>query len=208
VDMLQLVAYDVYHTLKISPTPADLEGGANTIETGNAAMKYEGAWFFGRLNSPALRDEGKQIEFDVVLMPQGADPERPHRGWAEGVALPQSDNVEAAWAFASFMGGEEGDKIYSETTGRVPNTFDLIESFWIPTIKESFQVENGQAFIDAFKHSQIDVVSGVPRSKMWSEIVKPVGYDPMLGGSATAAEVLPKVDDELQKVLDEYWASV
>jgi multiple sugar transport system substrate-binding protein len=208
VDMLQLVAYDVYHTLKISPTPADLEGGANTIETGNAAMKYEGAWFFGRLNSQALRDEGKQIEFDVVLMPQGADPDRPHRGWAEGVALPQSDNVEAAWAFASFMGGEEGDKIYSETTGRLPNTFDLIESFWIPTIKESFQVENGQAFIEAFKHSQIDVVSGVPRSKMWSEIVKPVGYDPMLGGSATAAEVLPKVDSELQKVLDDYWASV
>jgi multiple sugar transport system substrate-binding protein len=207
VDMLQLMAYDVYHTLKISPTPADLEGGANTIETGNCAMKYEGAWFFGRLNSPDLRDQGKEVPFDVVLMPKGADPDRPHRGWAEGVALPKSDNVEAAWGFAHFMADEEGDKIYSETTGRVPNSFDLIESFWIPTIKERFQVENGQAFLEAFKRSEVDVVSGVPRSKMWSEIVKPVGYDPMLGGSATAAEVLPKVDAELQKSLDEYWAS-
>ena len=208
VEMLQLVAYDVYHTMKISPTPADLEGGANTIETGNAAMKYEGAWFFGRLNSPELREQDKQIEFDVVMMPQGADPDRPHRGWAEGVAIPQSDVVDAAWEFAHFMGSDEGDKIYSETTGRIPNNLGLVESFWIPTIKEKFGVENGQAFIEAFKRSEVDVVGGVPRSKMWSEIVKPVGYDPLLGGSATAAEVLPKVDTELQKVLDDYWASV
>lgn len=207
VEMLQLVAYDVYHTMKISPTPADLEGGANSIETGNAAMKYEGPWFFGRLNSPELREEGKQIDFDVVLMPEVADPERPHRGWAEGVALPKSDNVDAAWEFAHFMGSEEGDKIYSETTGRIPNSLDLVESFWIPTIEERFQVQNGQAFIEAFKRSEVDVVGGIPRSKMWSEVVKPVGYDPMLGGSGTAAEVLPKVDEELQKVLDEYWAS-
>lgn len=208
VDMLQLMAYDVYHTMKIAPTPADMEAGANAIETGNVAMKYEGAWFFGRLNSPELRDEGKQIDFDVVLMPQGADPERPHRGWAEGVALPNGDKVEAGWEFAHFMGSEEGDKVYAETTGRIPNSLDLVENFWIPTIQERFQVQNGQAFIEAFKRSEVDVVGGVPRSKMWSEIVKPVGYDPMLGGSATAAEVLPKVDEELQKVLDEYWASV
>jgi ABC-type glycerol-3-phosphate transport system substrate-binding protein len=193
--------------MKISPTPADLERGVNTIETGHAAMKYEGPWFFGQLNSPELREQGKQIEFDVVLMPEGADPERPQRGWAEGVALPKSDNVEAAWDFAHFMGGEEGDKIYSETTGRIPNSLGLIASFWIPTIKERFGVENGQAFIEAFKRSEVDVVGGIPRSKMWSEVVKPIGYDPMLGGSATAAEVLPKVDEELQKVIDEYWAS-
>ena len=129
------------------------------------------------------------------------------RGWAEGVALPASDNVEAAWDFAHFMGSEEGDKIYAETTGRIPNSFDLVESFWIPTIKERFGVENGQAFVEAFKRSEVDVVGGIPRSKMWSEVVKPVGYDPMLGASATAAEVLPKVDEELQKVIDEYWAA-
>jgi multiple sugar transport system substrate-binding protein len=207
VEMLQLVAYDVYHTLKISPTAADLEGGSNTIETGNVAMKYEGPWFFPRLNSPELRDEGKQVEFDVVLMPTASDPDRPHRGWAEGIALPKSDNHEAAWDFASFMAGEEGAKVYSETTGRIPNTFDLIESFWIPTIKERFGVENGQAFVESFKRSEVDVIGGIPRSKMWSEVVKPFGYDPMVGGSATAAEVLPTVDEELQKVIDDYWAS-
>jgi multiple sugar transport system substrate-binding protein len=207
VDILQTVASDVYYSMNVSPTPADLEGGANTIETGNCAMKYEGPWFFGRLNSPELRDEGKQVEFDVVLMPQVADPARPHRGWAEGIALPNSDNVDAGWAFASFMASEEGDQLYAETTGRIPNTFGLMESFWIPTIKERFGVENGQAFIESLRRSEVDVIGGIPRSKMWSEIVKPFGYDPLLGGSATAAEVLPRVDEELQKLIDEYWAS-
>jgi multiple sugar transport system substrate-binding protein len=205
--ILQLFASDVYHDLQISPTQADLEGGANTIETGNVALKYEGAWFFGRLNSPELREQGKQVEFDVVLMPKMDDPARPHRGWSEGVVLPASDNVEAGWGFASFMASEEGDKIYAETTGRIPNTFDLMESFWIPTIKEKFGVENGQAFVEALKISEVDVVGGIPRSKMWSEIVKPTGYDPLTAGSATAEEVLPKVDEELQALIDEYWAS-
>ncbi len=207
VDILQVVASDVYYSMNVSPTPADLEGGANTIETGNCAMKYEGPWFFGRLNSPELRDEDKQVEFDVVLMPQVTDPARPHRGWAEGIALPNSDNVDLGWAFASFMASEEGDQLYAETTGRIPNTFGLMESFWIPTIKERFGVENGQAFIESLRRSEVDVIGGIPRSKMWSEVVKPVGYDPLLGGSATAAEVLPRVDEELQKMIDEYWAS-
>ena len=73
--------------------------------------------------------------------------------------------------------------------------------------KGLFQVKNGQAFIESLKRSEVDVIGGIPRSKMWSEIVKPFGYDPMIGGSATAAEVLPKVDEELQVLIDEYWAS-
>lgn len=208
VEMIQLVASDVYHKLNISPTPADLEGGANTIETGNVAMKYEGPWFFPRLNSPELREQGKQVEFDVVLMPKGADESRPHRGWAEGVALLKSDNEDAAWDFAHFMGDTENAKRYSEITGRIPNTFELMDNFWIPLVEERFGVKNGRAFAESLKRSEVDVIGGVPRSKMWSEIVKPVGYDPLLGNSATAAEVLSKVDQELQEVLDEYWASI
>ena len=206
VDMVQLMAYDVYHTLNISPTAADLEGGANEFQSGNCAMKYEGPWWLPRMMSPELQEEGKGIEFDVVLMPKAADSARPHRGWAEGIALPKSDNMDAAWDFASFMAGEEGDKIYSKATGRIPNSFDLVESFWIPTIEERFGVKNGQAFMESFRRSEVDAIGGVPRSQMWSEVVKPFGWDPLLGGSATAAEVLPKVDEELQKLLDDHWA--
>ena len=207
VDMLQLVAQDVYYSLGISPTPADMEGGANTIDTGNAAMKYEGAWYLARLNSPAMREQGTQVEFDVVMMPQGADSTRPHRGWAEGLAVPKSDNEAGGWALAAYMGGPEGDRIYSEITGRIPNSLDLIENFWIPNIQEQFGVSNGAAFLEGFRLSEVDVISGVPRSKMWAEVIKPNGYDPLTNNSATAAEVLPAVDEALQALLDDYWAS-
>lgn len=42
---------------------------------------------------------------------------------------------------------------------------------------------------------------------MWSEIVKPVGWDPLINGSAKAADVLAQVDTALQAKLDEYWAT-
>lgn len=207
VEAVQTVAYDVYHTLQISPTAADLEGGANEFQTGNCAMKYEGAWWFPQMMSPELQEQGKGIPFDVVLMPKQQDELRPHRGWSEGVCLMKSDQQEAAWEYVKFMAGEEGDKVYSEITGRVPNSFGLLESFWIPMIKERFGVENGKAFMEAFKRSEFDVIGGVSRTQMWNEVVKPEGWDPMLNGSATAAEVLPKVEEGVQAMLDEYWAT-
>ncbi len=65
----------------------------------------------------------------------------------------------------------------------------------------------GNRFIEANKNTQLDVVSGVPRSKMWAEVVKPAGYDPMLANSKKASEVLADVDAKLNKLLDEYWAA-
>jgi multiple sugar transport system substrate-binding protein len=203
VDIVQRIANDWYNKDKFAPTPADQQGGANTINTGNCATKYEGPWFFGALNSEKLRTDKKNVPFDVVLMPKMADAERPHRGWTEGVALLKGDNVNAAWDFASFMAGEEGCKTYSSVTGRMPNTTKLIESFWLPNIEKQFEVKNGKAFVEAFNRSEVDVVGKVPRSKMWSEVVKPMAWDPLMAGKATAAEVLPKVDAAIQKMLDE-----
>lgn len=207
ISTLQLFAQDVYFSMGVSPTAADMEGGANTIDTGNAAMKYEGAWYFSRLNSPDLREEGKEVEFDVVMMPKGADESRPHRGWSEGVAIPATDKAEAAWQFAAYMGGTEGNKIFSELTGRLPNSVELLESFWIPTIAERFGVQNGAAFLNAFSSSEVDVIGGVTRTQMWTEVVKPVAYDALTNNSASAADVMPAVNEGVQKLLDDYWAA-
>jgi multiple sugar transport system substrate-binding protein len=207
VEIVQKMAQDVIYTDMIAPSPADTSGGANTFQTGNCAMKYEGPWWFSAMNSPELRAENKQLEFDVVLMPKMADEARPHRGWAEGIALLNSDNVEEAWGFASFMASEEGDKIYSETTGRMPNNLALVEDWWIPTVQEKFQFSNAMAFVEAFKRSEPDVIGGVPRSKLNGEIVKPLGYDKLVNNTAPAAEVLAEVDAAMQAMLDEYWAS-
>lgn len=207
VEIVQIVASDVYYKLKISPTPADLQGGANTMDTGNCAMKYEGPWYFARLNSPDLRAQNKAVEFDVVVMPKYKDPSRPHRCLTSGVALLKTDKTDAAWAWVSYLVGPKGNKTYSEISGRLPNTRKMAEEVWVPMIKEKFGVSNGKAFIDAFQSSVVDVVSGVPRSKFDNEAVKPLGWDPLTLGTATAAEVLPKVDAKAQELLDTYWST-
>jgi len=204
VKLLQTVSYDMAYTFKAAPSPADTSG-ANTINTGACAMKYEGPWFLPQLNSPALREQKKEVVFDVVRMPKGTGSGRPHRGWGEGVAIPKTDKVEAAWNFAAYLVSEEGNKMYSQITGRMPSNLQLAQSWWLPNTKEQYGIQNGQAFLDAFKEGQIDVVSGVPRSKMWSEVVKPTAWDAMNAGTAKPADVLPKVDEKLQKLLDDYW---
>ncbi len=204
VERLTTVAYDMPHTMKVAPSPADTSG-ANTINTGKCAMKYEGAWFLPQLNSAKLREEKKEVPFDVVRMPKtNGVAGRPHRGWGEGVAIPKTDLAEAAWAFAAFLVSEEGNKQYSTITGRIPSNLALAESWWVPRTKELYQIENGKAFLDAFKEGQIDVVSGtVPRSRMWSEVVKPTAWDAINNGSAKPAEVFPKVDEKLNALLNE-----
>lgn len=204
VKMMQTVAYDLPHVNKAAPNPTDTSG-ANTINTGACAMKYEGAWFLPQLNSPTLREQKKEVVFDVVRMPKGAGAGRPHRGWGEGLCLGKTSKTEAAWRFASFLVGEEGNKQYCELTGRIPSNLSLAQTWWLPRAKELYGIENAKAFLDAFKEGQIDVVSGVPRSKMWAEVVKPTAWDAINAGTAKPTEVLPKVDEKLQKLLDDYW---
>jgi hypothetical protein len=106
------------------------------------------------------------------------------------------------------MCGEEGQKIFSEVTGRVPNNVGLIESFWAPKVQENHGLTNTAAFVTAFNKGEADVISGLPRAQYWNEVVKPVGWDPLVAGTASAADVLPLVDEGVQKILDDYWASV
>lgn len=207
VEIVQLIAHDVYHTLGISPKPADLEGGSGGINSGQSAMKYEGPWWFPSMVTPEMRDNGTAIDFDVVLMPKQQDEARPHRGWAEGLVIFNSAPQDGAWDFAKFASGEEGQRIFSEITGRIPNNAELIDSYWAPLVQEKFGLTNTGAFLAAFQNGESDVVSGLPRTQYWNEVVKPVGWDPLIAGSANAADVLPQVDAGVQKILDDYWAA-
>jgi multiple sugar transport system substrate-binding protein len=202
-EILQIMVSDIFNgATRVSPTPADLEGGSNALETGNVAMKYEGPWFFSRLDNPELRESGKELDFDVVMMPKFKDGSRKHRGWAEGVVVPKTDNIDAGWAFAKFMGDEEGNKVFAEGTGRIPNNPALIESFWLPTIKETFGVDNGDQWLKIAQNLEVDVI-GISRATIWNECAKPIAWDPMVTGEKTAEEVLPELDACLQALLDD-----
>lgn len=207
IDIVQMIASDFYYDMGISPAPADLDSGSGGIEAGQSAMKYEGAWWMPRMVTQELRDQGAAVDFDVVMMPKQQDGARPHRGWAEGVVIFATAPLDPAWELVKFMSGEDGQKIFVNLTGRLPNNFDLLDSFWAPTVKENHGLENTDAFIKAFQNGEADVISGLPRTQFWNEVVKPIGWDPLVAGTATAAEVLPLVDAGVQALLDEYWAN-
>ncbi|MCB0121642.1 MAG: extracellular solute-binding protein [Caldilineaceae bacterium] len=207
INIVQAIASDFYHTLQISPLPADLSSGSGGIEAGQSAMKYEGPWWFPQMVTAEKRDQGAAVDFDVVLMPKMADESRPHRGWAEGVVIFSNAPADPAWELVKFMSGEDGQKIFSEITGRIPNSFALIDSFWAPKVQENHGLTNTQAFVTAFSHGVADIISGLPRSQYWNEVVRPVGWDPLIAGSASAADVLPAVDEGVQALLDDYYAS-
>ncbi len=207
VDIVQQIASDFYHTLAISPKPADLDSGAGGINAGQSAMKYEGPWWFPQMVTEKMREEGTAIDFDVVLMPQQQDANRPHRGWAEGLVIFNTAPVDAAWESVKFMSGEEGQKIFSTVTGRIPNNVALVESFWAPMVQEQYGLTNTGAFLKAFDKGEIDIVSGLPRTQYWNEVIKPVGWDPLIAGTTTAADVMPQVDAGVQKLFDDFWAS-
>jgi multiple sugar transport system substrate-binding protein len=203
VEILQMMVSDVFNgDTRVAPSPADQEGGANALTTGNVAMKYEGPWFFPQLDNPELRESGKELDFDVVMMPKWKDDTRKHRGWAEGVIVPTSDNVDAGWGFAKFMGDEEGNKVFAEETGRIPNNPALIESFWLPTIKEKYGVDNGDQWLKIAQNLEVDVI-GISRASIWNECAKPIAWDPMVAGEKTAQEVMPELDACVQALLDE-----
>lgn len=207
VDIVQMIASDFYYSMGISPKPADLSAGSGGIEAGQSAMKYEGPWWFPTMVTAEKRDQGAAVDFDVVLMPKQQDGNRPHRGWSEGIVIFSNKEVDPAWEVAKFVCGEEGQKLFSAASGRVPNNPALVESFWAPTVQENHGLTNTAAFLTAFSKGEADVISGLPRSQYWNEVVKPVGWDPLIAGTATAADVLPLVDEGVQKLLDEYWAS-
>ena len=96
-------------------------------------MKYEGPWFFPRLNSPELREEGKEIEFDVVMMPQMADESRPHRGWAEGVCVPKSPIWSTPLGTLSTLWvAKRARKSIRQSPAVFPTQQSLVENFWGP----------------------------------------------------------------------------
>ncbi len=52
----------------------------------------------------------------------------------------------------------------------------------------------------------MDVVGGISRARLEAEVVKPVAWDPLMLGTAKAADVLPEVDRQAKAILDKYWA--
>jgi len=203
VDMLQFQLYDCYHTLKVSPTPADMQGGTSQIQTGLTAMKYEGCWFLDQMQGPSAAIQGG-VAFDVVPMPKGTAGAK-HMGFGHIQAMSSTTREEdATFTLMKYIGGEEGMTLFIENTGRQPNNPEFNERIWVPRAMEKYNFENGQAFIDCMETGVVHVV-GLNDLTLNTEVFYPF-RDTAIAGDATVPELIDGVNEALQAMCDEYWS--
>ena len=203
VDALQWQLYDTVNTLQCSPTPADMQGGANSIQSGNVAMKMEGAWHLPLMQGSSASKQGG-VNFDVVTMPKGSTGKSCHMGFAHVQTLnAATDQVEAAWKLFKFTGDAKCQQHMSEG-GRQPNTPEFIRRFWVESAQESYNFQNAQAFIDAMDTGIVQV-TGLYGPTINNEVWNPF-RDAVVAGDATVAELISDVNDGMQQLCDDYWA--
>jgi multiple sugar transport system substrate-binding protein len=203
VDALQWQLYECINTLKVSATPAEMAGGANQIQTGQAAMKMEGAWFLPLMYGPKAGVEGG-VRFDMVAMPKGTDGRR-HMGFAHIQTInTATHDLEAAWTLLKFINEEKAQRLWAKMTGRQPNNPDFIERFWVPQAQEQFNFENAQALVDAMDTGIVHV-TGLYDMQIYNDVFNPF-RDRVVAGDATVPELIDDVNKQLQAMIDEYWA--
>jgi multiple sugar transport system substrate-binding protein len=204
LDAINFQLYETVNTLNISPTPAMMQGGTTQLQSGNVAMKMEGPWFMPQMMGEKAKREGG-TPFDVVQLPKGPKGERAHMVFGHVLTMNNtSKNKDAAWELLKFAGSEGGQK-HVAAGGRQPVTPQYMEQYWVPAAKETYGLENMDAFINAFETGIVHLAGEVDDRYLYNEVLQAV-FDKMIAGEATAHEVIPDANAAIQQILDEYWA--
>jgi ABC-type glycerol-3-phosphate transport system substrate-binding protein len=115
-----------------------------------------------------------------------------------------TEHLDQAWELLKFINEEKAQRLWSEMTGRQPNNPDFIERFWVPMAQEQFNFENAQALVDAMDTGIVHVM-GLNDLEIYDHIFNPF-RDKVVAGEATVHELIDGVNDQLQAMIDEYWA--
>lgn len=203
MDMLNFQLYEVVNTLKVSPTPAMMQGGTNQLQSGNVAMKMEGPWFFPQM----VGEQAKTAEgtpFDVAQLPLSPNGTRAHMVFGHVLTInAASEQKEVAWEFLKFAGGAGGQENVAKG-GRQPVTPEFMEQFWVPDVKERYGIENTDSFIKAFETGILHLAGEVDDRMITNEVFGPA-RDAIVAGEVTAFEAIPEVNAKIQEMLDAFW---
>ncbi|MBI2939381.1 MAG: extracellular solute-binding protein [Chloroflexi bacterium] len=205
IEGIQFQQYDAINTLKISPSPVEMTGGANQLQTGNVAMKYEGPWFLPNMQGAKAKREGG-TPFDVVLLPMGPNGKRlTHLAVIHGHCLIKAGkNQDAAWELMKWFSSDNGQKRIADG-GRQPMNSAMTVKHWVETAKKNFNFKYAEAFAKSLEMGSIDIVGEIDDTFLWNEVHK-AAWDAMQGGQKKASELIPDMNKAMQKILDDYWA--
>lgn len=145
-------------------------------------MKYEGPWWFPHGNTPtALKKTRRSTLMSCSCLSKPMANAPIVAGQKVWLSLPTLRST-LPGNFPSLPQAKK-DRSLLQKTGRIPNNYALVDSFWAPMVQKNHGLTNTKAFLTAFEKGEADVISGMPRSQYWNEVVKPVGWDPLIAGS-------------------------
>jgi len=201
---IQLWVGDFVNEYKASPTPAMMQGGANTIQTGNVAIIYEGPWFLARMWGPSAAREGG-TPFEVAPVPRGSAGSICN-GFRHGHAMSaRTPEPAACWELLKFIGSDVGQRHVS-LGGRQPNSGRRIEEMWGPIVEESYNFTTSSAFASGWDTGTVHVISGA-ELQMNNEAIGPA-LDSVINGRRTAEEAFAEANLDIQAMLDDYWSEL
>jgi multiple sugar transport system substrate-binding protein len=208
IEAYQYQLYDSQYKLQISPTQQmlDADPNYNRLEFGGVAMKVEGPWFLPRMWGPQAKREGGTA-YDVQLLPRSKAAKTSHMNLIEGQAMTkQSKDKEAAWDVMKWIAGEKGQQRIAEG-GRMCNVPEAIRTFWLPSVRQKYNVANAEAFLKAIDGATINLVAEVTENVINRDAGLAQALTDVRDGKITPKDALDTVQPKIQQVLDNYWAS-
>jgi multiple sugar transport system substrate-binding protein len=187
VDSIQWIA-DLAHVHSVAP----LSGNTQELFTGSRLGMYH-AWF---TDIPQYRDQIKDFEWDVVVMPIGKTGQQTGLYKGNGMMMPeQNKNPDAAWEWLKFQGSYDGMLIYALEGRFIP--FHKKAATDPQFINSGKPPANMRAFID-------QRVKTLPLIPEWRRIERE-GWNDALGqvwrGEASAKEVLSAAARQVNEIL-------
>lgn len=168
------------------------QAGPDMFMGGTAAMCLVGHWFYPAFSST----EG--LNFDVGVFPVGPSGTTPKTDLGStGLSIgAKSKYPQHAWEFLKFSTGVEGQSVIAESGLFVPvlKSVGASDSF----LGSHEKIQNTQVFIQAMDNSV-----PLPISPVWPQIIDVWAreLDKVATGKDTAANVLPGLQTEIDKIL-------
>lgn len=166
--------------------PPNSPSQSNPFLTGRVGMMINGDWML-----PQFPEYAPDLDWAMTYVPS---PNGEITSWSAGwsLAIPAgAKNLQAAYDFARFATGEEGQLIYTQKSGHLPT--------WASLIDEDIYDENHIFFKNLLPHTS--PLFQLPTGALyWDELTR--AQQAVLAGSSTAEAAMEGVASRVQPRLD------
>ncbi len=167
--------------------PPNAPAQNNPFFSGKVAMMVNGDWML-----PQLATYAKDLDWSLTYIPT---PDKHITSWSAGwsLAVPtRAKNAEAAYTFARYMTGEEGQRTYVKMSQHLPT--------WKSLLDEADLFDGQHKFFKDLLPKSNPLFQLATGALYWDELTR--AQEKVLSGSATPADAMAAVAARVQPQLD------